>query len=156
MSNIITEFIKKEDKYFIEFLANFEIIGLTIASIIGLSISSLSKTFTEEIIMPFIEPLISIYDWKNYRIQIGNADLGVGLFTSDFINLLIIALTMFIVYSFFKYYLSDIIDNKSLWRNQIVELEKKNNNELNNIHNELKELKDVLISEHKKKKQNEI
>ena len=156
MSNIISEFIKKEDKHFIEFLANFEIIGLTLASIIGLSITALSKTFTEEIIMPFIEPLISMYDWKNYRVQIGNADLGIGLFTSDFINLLLIALTMFIVYSFFKYYLSDVIDNKSLWRNQIIELEKTNNNELNNIHSELKELKDVLIAEHKKKKQNEI
>ena len=156
MSNTISEFIKNEDKYFIEFLANFEIIGLTIASIIGLSITSLSKTFTEEIIMPFIEPLISVYDWKNYRIQIGNADLGIGLFTSDLVNLLLIAFTMFIVYSFFKYYLSNIIDNKSLWRNQLIELEKTNNNQLNNIHNELKELKTVLIADHNKKKQNEI
>lgn len=156
MYNTISEFIKNEDKYFIEFLANFEIIGLTIASIIGLSITSLSKTFTEEIIMPFIEPLISVYDWKNYRIQLGNADLGIGLFISDLVNLLLIAFTMFIVYSFFKYYLSSIIDNKSSWRNQLIKLEKTNNNQLNNIHNELKELKTVLIAEHNKKKQNEI
>lgn len=156
MTNAIHEFIKKEDKYFIEFLANFEIIGLTIASIVGLSITTLSKTFTEEIVMPVIEPLFLINDWKNYRIQIGDADLGIGLFTSDLINLLLIALIMFLIYSFFKYYLSDIIDNKSLWRNQLIELEKTNNNQLNNIHNEIKELKDVLIEEQKKKKQNEI
>lgn len=156
MSNTINEFIKNEDKYFIEFLANFEIIGLTIASIIGLSITSLSKTFTEEIIMPFIEPLISVNDWKKYRIQIGNSDLGIGLFTSDLVNLLLIAFTMFIVYSFFKYYLSNIIDNKGSWRNQLIKLEETNNNQLNNIHNELKELKTVLITDHNKKKQNEI
>ena len=41
-NNTLVDFIKHEDKYFIEFLSNFEIIGLTIASIIGLSITSLS------------------------------------------------------------------------------------------------------------------
>ena len=43
---------------------------------------------------------------------------------------------MFIVYSFFKYYLSSVIDNKNSWRNQLIKLEKTNNNQLSNIHNE--------------------
>ena len=149
--NTLMDFIKHEDKYFIEFLSNFEIIGLTIASIIGLSITSLSKTFTNEIIMRLLEPLLSVSNWKNYRLQIGNVDLGIGLFTSDIINLLIVAFVMFIVYSFFKIYVSRIIDNKSSWRTQLIKLEETNNNQLNTINDELKSIKEVLITQNKQK-----
>lgn len=149
--NTLMDFIKNEDKYFIEFLSNFEIIGLTIASIIGLSITSLSKTFTNEIVMQLLEPLLSVSNWKNYRIQIGKVDLGIGLFTSDIINLLIVAFIMFMVYSFFKIYVSNIIDNKSSWRNQLIKLEETNNNQLNTINDELKSIKEVLITQNKEK-----
>lgn len=148
-NNTLMDFIKHEDKYFIEFLSNFEIIGLTIASIIGLSITSLSKTFTNEIIMRLLEPLLSVSNWKNYRFKIGNIDLGIGLFTSDIINLLIVAFVMFIVYSFFKIYVSRIIDNKSSWRNKLVHLEKINNNQLNTINDELRSIKEVLLNQNK-------
>ena len=55
----IVNFVEKEKKDLIDFLSGFEIIGLTIASIIGLAVSSLSKTFTEEIIMPLFGPVFS-------------------------------------------------------------------------------------------------
>ena len=99
------EYLKKETNYFVQFLSNFEIIGLTIASIIGLSITSLTKTFTDEIIMQILEPLLSVKNWKNFRIVYGKFNLGIGLFIADIINLLFIAFTMFMLYSFFKYYL---------------------------------------------------
>jgi len=110
--NVISDFINKEKKELIDFLSGFEIIGLTIASIIGLSVSSLSKTFTDQIIMPIIQPLFS-ENWKTFTINIGQSKLGIGLFLSDVIYLTVIIFTMFIIYSLFKTYLSSIIDKKN-------------------------------------------
>ena len=53
-------------KTFNRFFTNFQIIGLTIASIIGLAVSSLSKTFTEEIINAYFEPYFS-HNLKNLQ-----------------------------------------------------------------------------------------
>lgn len=134
----INEYLKKETNYFVQFLSNFEIIGLTIASIIGLSITSLTKTFTDEIIMQILEPLLFVKNWKNFRIVYGKFNLGIGLFISDIINLLFIAFTMFLLYSFFKYYLSDVMDHKVSWRTELVNVQNSNNKLLKCMVEELK------------------
>ena len=133
--NVISDFINKEKKELIDFLSGFEIIGLTIASIIGLSVSSLSKTFTDQIIMPIIQPLFS-ENWKTFTINIGQSKLGIGLFLSDVIYLTVIIFTMFIIYSLFKTYLSSIIDKKNNSQNNF---QMKIVNELSHIRKELKE-----------------
>ena len=146
-NNVIVNFINKEKKELINFLSGFEIIGLTIASIIGLSVSSLSKTFTDQIIMPIIQPLFS-ENWKTFTVNIGQSKLGIGLFLSDVIYLTVIVLTMFLLYSLFKTYLGSIIDMKnnsqnkfqmkivnelSLIRKEIIKNNKNNkNNKKNN------------------------
>ena len=135
--NVISDFINKEKKELIDFLSGFEIIGLTIASIIGLSVSSLSKTFTDQIIMPIIQPLFS-ENWKTFTINIGQSKLGIGLFLSDVIYLTVIIFTMFIIYSLFKTYLSSIIDKKNNSQNNF---QMKIVNELSHIRKELKEKK---------------
>ena len=145
----LNEYLKNETNYFVQFLSNFEIIGLTIASIIGLSITSLTKTFTDEIIMQIIEPLLSTKNWKNYRIVYGNFNLGIGLFISDIINLLFIAFTMFLFYSFFKYYLSNIMDHKVSWRTELIKVQNDNNKLLKCMIDELKLL-------NKKKQPNQV
>ena len=132
--NVISKFINKEKKELIDFLSGFEIIGLTIASIIGLSVSSLSKTFTDQIIMPIIQPLFS-ENWKTFTINIGQSKLGIGLFLSDVIYLTVIIFTMFIIYSLFKTYLSSIIDKKNNSQNNF---QMKIVNELSHIRKELK------------------
>ena len=143
------EYLKKETNYFVQFLSNFEIIGLTIASIIGLSITSLTKTFTDEIIMQILEPLLSVKNWKNFRIVYGKFNLGIGLFIADIINLLFIAFTMFMLYSFFKYYLSDVMDHKVSWRTELVNVQNNNNKLLKCMVEELKLL-------NKKKQSNQV
>ena len=135
--NVISDFINKEKKELIDFLSGFEIIGLTIASIIGLSVSSLSKTFTDQIIMPIIQPLFS-ENWKTFTINIGQSKLGIGLFLSDVIYLTVIIFTMFIIYSLFKTYLSSIIDKKNNSQNNF---QMKIVNELSHIRKELKKKK---------------
>jgi len=143
------EYLKKETNYFVQFLSNFEIIGLTIASIIGLSITSLTKTFTDEIIMQILEPLLSVKNWKNFRIVYGKFNLGIGLFIADMINLLFIAFTMFLLYSFFKYYLSDVMDHKVSWKTELVNVQNNNNKLLKCMVEELKLL-------NKKKQSNQV
>ena len=139
--NNIQEFIKKEKKYFIDFLSNFEIIGLTIASILGLSIATFSKTFIEQIIMPLLEPLLETTNWKHLKINIGRSTLGVGLVFSDFVYLIFIATIMFIAYSVFEVYLSDIIDKKHNQTDRLLHYQKKNIEQQQIIIDELKSMK---------------
>ena len=135
--DIIYDFIKKEKNELIDFLAGFEIIGLTIASIIGLSVSSLSKTFINQIIMPLIEPIFS-KNWKTFTINIGQSKLGMGLFLSDIIYLIFIVFTMFIIYSLFKTFLSSIIKKKYSSNKELYKFQMKIVNELSSIKTELK------------------
>ena len=133
---MIYGFIKNEKNKLIDFLAGFQIIGLTIASIIGLSASSLSKTFTNEIIMPLIEPLFS-KNWKTFTVDVGQSKLGIGLFLSDIIYLTVVILTMFIIYSLFKTYLSNIIKKKRSSNKKLYKYQMKIINELSSIKKEL-------------------
>ena len=135
--NNIDNFIKKEKKQLIDFLSGFEIIGLTIASIIGLSVSSLSKTFTEQIIMPLLEPLFD-KNWKTFTLNIGESKLGIGLFLSDILYLTIIVFTMYIIYSLFKTYLSNIIDKKNDSNTKLYKYQSKMIKELSEIKKELR------------------
>ena len=148
--NNITKFIKKEKKYFIDFLSNFEIIGLTIASILGLSIATFSKTFIEQIIMPLLEPLLEVTNWKNLKINIGSSTLGIGLVFSDLIYILFIAFIMFITYSLFKIYLENIIDKKHENSDKLLYYERKNSEKQDVIIDLLKSIKSELICNNKK------
>ena len=148
--NNITKFIKKEKKYFIDFLSNFEIIGLTIASILGLSIAAFSKTFIEQIIMPLLEPLLEVTNWKNLKINIGSSTLGIGLVFSDLIYVLFIAFIMFITYSLFKIYLENIIDKKHQSSDKLLYYERKNSEKQDIIIDLLKSIKSELICNNKK------
>ena len=148
--NNITKFIKKEKKYFIDFLSNFEIIGLTIASILGLSIAAFSKTFIEQIIMPLLEPLLEVTNWKNLKINIGSSTLGIGLVFSDLIYVLFIAFIMFITYSLFKIYLENIIDKKHQNSDKLLYYERKNSEKQDIMIDLLKSIKSELICNNKK------
>lgn len=145
----VVKFIKDEKKYFIDFLSNFEVIGLTIASILGLSITTFSKTFIDQIVMPLIEPMLEVHNWKNYKITIGSSTLGIGLLFSEFVYLLFIALIMFTAYSIFKIYLEDIIDKKHQQSDTLLYLKKKNSEQQQVMINELKSIKNELINSNK-------
>ena len=75
---------------------------------------------------------------KNYTIKLGESKLGIGLLLSDIIYLLIIVFAMFIIYSLFKNYLSNIIDKKNSKNKKLYNYQMKMINELSEIKNELK------------------
>ena len=67
----------------IYFLAAFNVIGLAVGSVMGITAVSLGKSFTNEIIMPILSPLLGTDNWKNTRLKIWKFDLGIGLFISE-------------------------------------------------------------------------
>ena len=77
----------------IYFLAAFNVIGLA-GSVMGITAVSL-KSFTNEIIMPILSPLLGSDNWKNTRFKIWKFDLGIGIFISELMYFIIITLIMF-------------------------------------------------------------
>ena len=100
----------------IYFLAAFNVIGLAVGSVMGITAVSLGKSFTNEIIMPILSPLLGTDNWKNTRLKMWKFDLGIGLFISELIYFIIITLIMFFVVKFlFKKTIDKVIERKHRW-----------------------------------------
>tara|TARA_B100001142_G_C13808827_1_gene451889 strand:+ start:19 stop:468 length:450 start_codon:yes stop_codon:yes gene_type:complete len=140
--NILTNIVKTEEHDIIDFLTSFEIIGLTVASIIGIAVSSFGKSFSEEILMPALE-YISSNNLKSYVINIGCVRFNIGIFLKDLIYLIFTIVVMATIYSLFKKNLSMIMQKKTKNKN-------KGNtsilSELTSIKNELVKLNEVKLS----------
>ena len=140
--NILTNIVKTEEHDIIDFLTSFEIIGLTVASIIGIAVSSFGKSFSEEILMPTLE-YISSNNLKSYVINIGCVRFNIGIFLKDLIYLIFTIVVMATIYSLFKKNLSMIMQKKTKNKN-------KGNtsilSELTSIKNELVKLNEVKLS----------
>ncbi len=83
-------------KDFREFLKEYKIISLAIAFMIGLASQDLVKSLVDNIIMPFISPLVP-GTWESAVLIIGTINISWGLFLSALINFLIIALLIFLL-----------------------------------------------------------
>ena len=140
--NILTNIVKTEEHDIIDFLTSFEIIGLTVASIIGIAVSSFGKSFSEEILMPTLE-YISSNNLKSYVFTIGCVRYNIGIFLKDLIYLIFTIVVMATIYGLFKKNLSTIMHKKNKKKN-------KGNtsilSELTSIKNELIKLNQVKLS----------
>ena len=130
-------FLNNEKKAFFHFLASFHIVGLSIATVIGLSLNNATTILSEEIIMPFIETLFSINNYKYYKIIFYGHDLNVGLFIAEMIRLMCILIIMYIVYSFIKSNAQNILDKKSTYDSDSLKTHQ-------NILKELKKLNSTI------------
>jgi large conductance mechanosensitive channel len=100
----------------IYFLAAFNVIGLAVGSVMGITAVSLGKSFTNEIIMPILSPILGADNWKNTRLKIWKFDLGIGVFISELIYFVIITLIMFFVVKvLFKKTIDKVIKRKQRW-----------------------------------------
>ena len=140
--NILSNIVKTEELDIIDFLTSFEIIGLTVASIIGIAVSSFGKSFSEEILMPTLE-YISSNNLKSYVFTIGCVRYNIGIFLKDLIYLIFTIVVMATIYGLFKKNLSKIMHKKNTKKN-------KGNtsilSELTSIKNELIKLNQVKLS----------
>lgn len=134
--NIIS-FLKKEKKELFHFLASFQIVGLSIATVIGLSLNNSTTILSEQIIMPFIETLFSINNYKKFKILFYGVDINIGLFIAEIIRLLCVIIIMYIVYSIIKKNANAILENKSTYNNDSLKSQNNRLNELKKLNNQI-------------------
>lgn len=85
---------------FMEFLKNYQVIGLAVAVIIGAAAGKMVTAMVNDIIMPIIAVIIPGGDWKTAVLQIGPAKFLVGDFVGAVIDFIAIALVIYIIVKF--------------------------------------------------------
>jgi large conductance mechanosensitive channel len=82
---------------FMEFLKNYQVIGLAIAVIIGAAAGKMVTAMVNDIIMPIIAVLTPGGDWKTSVLQVGPVKFMVGDFVGALIDFVIVALVIFLI-----------------------------------------------------------
>lgn len=78
---------------FREFALKGNVIELAIAVIIGAAFGKIINSFVEDIVMPFINPLVPQGDWREAVVGPG---IRIGSFFGSIIDFVIIALVLFV------------------------------------------------------------
>ncbi|AFY34136.1 large conductance mechanosensitive channel protein MscL [Calothrix sp. PCC 7507] len=81
---------------FREFALKGNVVDLAIAVIIGTAFGKIVSSFVEDVVMPFINPLVSVAgkDWRTITIGPG---IAIGKFLGSIVDFIIIALVLFVV-----------------------------------------------------------
>jgi large conductance mechanosensitive channel len=82
---------------FMEFLKNYQVIGLAIAVIIGAAAGKMVTAMVNDIIMPIIAVLTPGGDWKTSVLQVGPVKFMVGDFVGALIDFVIVAVVIFLI-----------------------------------------------------------
>ena len=84
-------------KDFVQFLKEFNVISLAVGFIMGTASTSLIGSLVKDVLMPLVEPLMSVESWKEAVVTIGPVQIGYGSFLAELINFVILALIIFII-----------------------------------------------------------
>jgi large conductance mechanosensitive channel len=82
---------------FIQFLKNYQVIGLAIAVVIGGKVNDLVKALVDQIIMPFVGMLVPGGDWRGMVVTLGGARFGIGIFLGALLDFAIVAMVIFFI-----------------------------------------------------------
>lgn len=85
---------------FMEFLQEYDIIGLAIALVIGLAVKDLVSATVDDLIMPVVGLVLPGGNWEQATTTVGVVELATGHFLSVLIEFIIIA---FLIFAFVKY-----------------------------------------------------
>lgn len=85
---------------FMEFLKNYQVIGLAVAVIIGAAAGKMVTAMVNDIVMPIIGVLVPGGDWKTAVLQIGPVKFLVGDFVAAVIDFVVIALVIYLIVKF--------------------------------------------------------
>lgn len=80
---------------FFDFLKDYKVVDLAVAFIMGVTATSLVKSLVDNMIMPWVNILVTSGDWKTAVIALGPVKLGIGPFTAECINFIVIAFVAF-------------------------------------------------------------
>ena len=84
-------------KEFMEFLKNYQVIGLAVAVIIGAAAGKMVTAMVNDIIMPVIAVIFPGGDWKTSVLEIGPVKFLVGDFVGAVIDFIVIALVIYLI-----------------------------------------------------------
>ena len=94
---------------FFDFLRTQGVMGLAIGVVLGGAVTIIAKSLIDNIITPFLGLLLgSAHGLKDLSLNIGKAADGeqavvhYGVFINDFINFLLIALVVYMLFNIFK------------------------------------------------------
>jgi large conductance mechanosensitive channel len=82
---------------FKDFLKEYKVLPLAIAFIMGVAATALVNALVNDIIMPFVGPLIPGGDWRTGMLQVWKFTFAWGDFLGAVINFVIIAFVVFMV-----------------------------------------------------------
>mgnify|MGYP000453348308 CR=1 FL=1 len=82
---------------FQDFLKEYKIVSLALAFIIGTASTSLVRSLVDNIIMPFVSPLVPSSTWEQATFALGPVVIEWGAFLSELISFVILAFVVFII-----------------------------------------------------------
>lgn len=85
---------------FIDFLTEYQIIGLGIAVVMGTATKDLVNAFVDELLMPIIEVLLPGEDWRSAVLAVGPVELGIGRMIGALLDFILIALIVYLIAKF--------------------------------------------------------
>ncbi len=89
--------MSKVIKEFREFLKEYKIMGLAIAFIIGAAATTLVKSLVDDVVMPFLVPILPGEEWQQATFTIGSIVVKWGSFLGNIVNFIIIAFVVFLM-----------------------------------------------------------
>ncbi len=84
-------------KEFFQFLKEYNIVSLSMAFIMGAASNSLVKSLVDDLVMPFINPLIEGGEWQEAILKLGPIEIRYGSFLGELLHFVILALVVFFV-----------------------------------------------------------
>ncbi len=122
-----------------EFLANYSIIGLSIATALGLSFYYFISNLTHDILLPLLSIILGIKDLRKKSIKVLGNTIFIGRFVSVTFSYI---LSLIIILLLIHYLLGDIMDKiykiEKKHDTDLLEREDKENHILGQILNELR------------------
>ncbi|MBF2004113.1 large conductance mechanosensitive channel protein MscL [Chlorogloeopsis fritschii PCC 9212] len=83
---------------FREFALKGSVMDLAIGVVIGAAFGKIVTSFTEDIIMPLLNPLLAFTgtDWRTFGIPVGKGKIALGSFLGNVVDFLIIAFALYL------------------------------------------------------------
>ena len=84
-------------KEFKEFIDKYKIAALAVAFVLGAAVNDFIQSLVQNIVMPFIDPLIEEGTWQTATFNLGPIVIKWGAFLSSLLHFIIIAFVVFMV-----------------------------------------------------------
>ncbi|WP_017317910.1 large conductance mechanosensitive channel protein MscL [Mastigocladopsis repens] len=83
---------------FQEFALKGNVMDLAIGVIIGAAFGKIVTSFTNDVIMPLLNPLLALAgtDWRGFGIPLGKGKIAIGAFFGNIVDFLIVAFVLYL------------------------------------------------------------